>query len=36
MQNPTQKFGKGSIAFEKPGIFSGKLKNLTSSDYHRV
>ena len=36
MQNPIQKFRQSSIFFEKPGIFSWKLKTLTSSNYHRV
>ena len=36
MQNSTQKFRQSSIAFEKPRIFSEKLKPLTSSNHHRV
>ena len=35
MQNPIQKFRQSSIAFEKPGILSENLKNLTSSNYLR-
>ena len=31
-----QKFRESSIVFEQPGIFSGKLKTLTSSNYRRV
>ena len=30
MQNPKQKFRRSSIVFEKPGILSENLKNLTS------
>ena len=33
MQNTIQKFGQGSIVFEKPGIPSENLKTLTSSNY---
>ena len=36
MQNPIQNFRQSSIVFEKRGILSGKLKDLTSSNYHRV
>ena len=36
MQNPIQKFKQSSIVFEKPGIFSENLKNLTSSNYPTV
>ena len=36
MQNPKQKFRQSSIIFEKPGIFSEKLKTLTTSNYLRV
>ena len=36
MQNPIQKLRQSSIFFEKPGFLSEKLKNLTSSNYHRV
>ena len=36
MQNPTQKFRKSSIGFEKPSTLPIKLKTLISSDYHRV
>ena len=32
MQNPMQKIRQTSIVFEKPGISSGKLKTLTSSN----
>ena len=35
MQNPIQKFRQSSIAFEKPGILSENLRNLTSSNYLR-
>ena len=35
MQNAIQKFRQSSIAFEKPGILSENLKNLTSSNYLR-
>ena len=33
MQKPIQKFRQSSIVFEKPGVFSENLKNLTSSNY---
>ena len=36
MQNPIQKLGQSSIVFEKPGILSENLKNLTSSNYLTV
>ena len=36
MQNAIQKFGQNSIAFEKPGVLSENLKNLTSSNYPTV
>ena len=36
MQNPIQKFGQSSIAFEKPGTLSENLKTLTSSNYPTV
>ena len=36
MQNTIQKFGQGSIVFEKPGIPSENLKTLTSSNYPTV
>ena len=36
MQNPIQRFRQSSIDFEKPGILSGKLKILSSSNYRRV
>ena len=31
-----KKFRQSSVVFEKPGILSEKLENLTSSNYHRV
>ena len=34
MQNPKQDFVESSSVFEKPGILSGKLKTLMSSNYH--
>ena len=36
MQNAIQKFRQSSIVFEKPGILSGNLKTLTSSNYPTV
>ena len=33
MQNPVQKFGQSSTVFKKPGILSGNLKTLMSSNY---
>ena len=33
MQNTIQKFRQSSIVFEKPGILSGNLETLTSSNY---
>ena len=36
MQNPIQKIKQSTIIFEKPGILSRKLKNLTSSNYPTV
>ena len=36
MQNTIQKFRQSSIVFEKPGILSGNLKTLTSSNYPTV
>ena len=36
MQNTIQKFRQSSIVFEKPGILSENLKNLTSSNYPTV
>ena len=36
MQNRVQRFRQGSIVFEKPGILSENLKNLTSSNYPTV
>ena len=33
MQNAIQKFRQSSIVFEKPGILSGNLETLTSSNY---
>ena len=36
MQNPIQKLRQTSIVFEKPGILSENLKNLTSSNYPTV
>ena len=36
MQNVIQKFRQSSIVFEKPGILSGNLKTLTSSNYPTV
>ena len=33
MHNHTQQFKQGSIVFKKPGILSGQLKTLTSSNY---
>ena len=35
MQNFIQKFRQSSIAFEKPEIFSGKVKTLKNGNYHR-
>ena len=35
MQNAIQKFRQSSIVFEKPGILSENLKNLTSIEYRR-
>ena len=36
MQNPIQKFRQSSTVFEKPGVSSENLKNLTSSNYPTV
>ena len=36
MQNTIQKFRQSSIVFEKPGILSENLKDLTISNYHTV
>ena len=36
MQNNIQKFRQSSIGFEKPGILSGNLKTLASSNYPAV
>ena len=36
MQNTIRKFRQSSIIFEKPGILSENLKNLTSSNYPTV
>ena len=36
MQNPLHKFRQSSIISDKPGYFSGKLKILMDSNYHRV
>ena len=36
MQSALQKFRQGPIVFEKPGIVSENLKNLTSSNYPTV
>ena len=36
MQNAISKFRQSSIASEKPGYLSEKLKTLTSSNHHRV
>ena len=36
MQNNIQKFKQSSIVFEKPGILSGNLKTLASSNYPAV
>ena len=36
MQNPIRTFRQSSIVFEKPGMFSEKLKTLTDSNYHRL
>ena len=36
MQNTKQKFRQSFIVFEKQGILSGNLKNLTSSNYSTV
>ena len=36
MQNTKQKFRQSSIVFEKPGLLSENLKNLTSSNYPTV
>ena len=36
MQNTLQKFRQTSLVFEKPGILSENLKNLTSSNYPTV
>ena len=36
MLNTIQKFRQGFIVFEKPGILSENLKNLTSSNYPAV
>ena len=36
MQNTIRKFRESSIIFEKPGILSENLKNLTSSNYPTV
>ena len=36
MQNTIQKFRQSFIVFDKPGILSGNLKTLTSSNYHTV
>ena len=36
MQNAKQKFRQSSIVFVKPGILSGNLKTLMSSNYATV
>ena len=36
MQNAIQKFRQSSIVFEKSGILSENLENLTSSNYPTV
>ena len=36
MQNTIQKFKRGSIVFEEPGILPEKLKTLRRYNYHRV
>ena len=36
MQNFLQKFRRRSIVFEKPGFLFESLKNVTSSNYHRI
>ena len=36
MQNPIFRFRQSSITSQKPGCFSEKMKNLMSSDYHKV
>ena len=36
MQNTVKKIRQSSIVFEKPGILSENLKNLTSSNYPTV
>ena len=36
MQNPILKSRQSSIVFEKPSVFSGKLKTLMSSNCHKV
>ena len=36
MQNPIFRFRQSSITSQKPGYFSEKMKNLMSSDYHKV
>ena len=36
MKNIIQKFRQSSLVFEKPGILSENLKNLTSSNYPTV
>ena len=36
MQDQIQKLRQSSIVFEKPVILSGKVKTLTSSNYHTV
>ena len=36
MQNPIQKFMQSPIVFDKPGILSENLKNLTSSNHPTI
>ena len=36
MEKIKQKFGQGSIVFQKPGILSENVKTLTTSNYPRV
>ena len=36
MRKPIQKFRQSSIVFENPSFLPGKLKTLTSSNYHKV
>ena len=36
MQDQIQKLRQSSIVFEKPVILSGKVKTLTSSNYHKL